>query len=63
MFSCGHERQGSLAAQSKHDHDVKDPALGMGSRRVRLRGDARVIAASAKVMVSSCMIGDDARQE
>jgi hypothetical protein len=62
MLSCGNERQGLLSAQSKHDHDVKDPAFGMGSgtglRRVRVRGDARVVAVSANVMVRNCMIED-----
>ena len=62
MLSCGKERQGLLAAHSEHDHDVKDPALGMGlgtgSRRVGVRGEARVVAASAKVMVRKCMIED-----
>ena len=51
-----------LAAQSTHDHDVKEPALGMGLgtglRRVGVRGEARVVAASAKVMVRKCMVED-----
>ena len=62
MLSCGKERQGLLAAHSEHDHDVKDPALGMGLgtglRRAGVRGEARVVAASAKVMVRKCMIED-----
>jgi len=62
MLSCGKERQGLLAAQSTHDHDVKEPALGMGLgtglRRVGVRGEARVVAASAKVMVRKCMVED-----
>jgi len=62
MLSCGKDRQGLLAAQSKHDHDVKEPALGIGlgtgSRRIGVRGEARVVAASAKVMVRKCMIED-----
>lgn len=60
MLSCGNERQGLLSAQSKHDHDVKDPALGMGFgtglRRVGVSGEAREVAASAKVMVRRCMV-------
>ena len=62
MLSCGKERQGLLAAHSEHDHDVKDPALGMGLgtglRRDGVKGEARVVAASAKVMVRKCMIED-----
>jgi len=62
MLSCGNERQGLLAAQSTHDHDVKDPALGIGLgtglRRVGVRGEARVVAASAKAMVRKRMIED-----
>jgi len=32
--------------------------LGTGLRRVGVRGEAKVIAASAKVMVKKCMIED-----
>lgn len=61
ILSCGHERQGLLAAQSKHGHDAKDPASGKGSRRVRLTGDRRVVAANVNTTRNSCMVEPDAK--
>lgn len=61
IFSYGHERQRPLAAQSKHGYDAKDPASGMGSRRVRLTGDRRVVAANANTTRNSCMVEPDAK--
>jgi hypothetical protein len=61
ILSCGHERQGLLAAQSKYSHDAKDPASGKGSRRVRLKGDMRVVAANVNTTGNSCMTEPDAK--